>query len=61
MRIEGDPESLSGSMDTMIVDGYELSKKVEPGDNILEFIADKTGTYKVHCANGMGNGTLIVE
>jgi len=61
LRIEGDPESLAGSMDTMIVDGYELSKKVEPGDNVLEFIADKAGTYKVHCANGMGNGTLIVE
>lgn len=61
IRIEGDPESLSGSMDTIIVDGYEVSKKIILGDNVLEFVASNPGEFKMHCANGMGNGTLIVE
>ncbi len=61
IRIEGDPESLSGPMDTVIVDGYGVSKKIFPGDNILEFVANKSGQFLMHCANGMGNGTLIVE
>jgi plastocyanin domain-containing protein len=61
VRIEGDPLSLSGSMDTVIVDGYDVSKKINEGDNVLEFVADQTGEFSVHCANGMGNATLIVE
>lgn len=61
VRIEGDPNTLSGSMDTLIIDGYELSKKITATDNVLEFVADKKGTFSVHCANGMGDGTLIVE
>lgn len=61
IRIEGDPESLSGSMETVIVDGYEVSKKIAVGDNVLEFVANNPGEFKIHCAYGMGNSTLIVE
>lgn len=61
VRIEGDPKTLTGSMDTLIIDGYNLSKKIKEGDNVIEFTADKKGEFKVHCANGMGNGKLIVE
>ena len=61
VRIEGDPTTLVGSMSQVIVDDYNVSKDIAPGDNILEFIADKTGKFRIHCANGMGNGFLIVQ
>lgn len=61
VRIEGDVETLTGGMDTVIIDGYSVRKVIAPGDNIVEFVADKTGTFKMYCANGMGNGKLIVE
>ncbi len=61
VKIEGDPETLVGGMDTVIIDGYNIRKLIAPGDNIVEFVADKSGTFKMYCANGMGNGKLIVE
>jgi len=61
VRIEGNPKTLSGGMDTVIVDGYNVSKKISVDDNVLEFEANNPGQYKIHCANNMGNGMLIVE
>lgn len=61
LRIEGDPETLVGGMDTIIVDGYDVEKKILPGDNVLEFVADIPGEFRIHCANQMGDGKLIVE
>lgn len=61
LKIEGDPNTLVGGMDTIIVDGYGVNKKVSEGDNILEFVADTPGEFRIHCQNQMGNGKLIVE
>jgi plastocyanin domain-containing protein len=61
VRIEGDPNTLTGGMDTVVVEGYDVSKKISANDNVLEFLADKPGEYSVHCANNMGDGKLIVE
>jgi plastocyanin domain-containing protein len=61
VRIIGDTETLVGGMDTVVIDGYGIRKTIAPGDNVIEFVADKPGTYEMICANGMGNGQLIVE
>ena len=61
IRIEGDPETLVGSMGKVIVDGYKVSKDIAPNDNVLEFVADKKGSFRIHCANNMGNSTLVVK
>ena len=61
VRIEADTETLTGGMDTVIIDGYNVRKVIAPWDDVIEFVADKTGTFKMYCANGMGNGKLIVE
>jgi plastocyanin domain-containing protein len=61
IRIEGDPNTLVGGMDTIIIDGYDLRKKISANDNVIEFTADKAGEFDMYCANGMGNGKLIVE
>lgn len=61
VRIEGDPTTLVGSMSKVIVDGYEVNKDIAEGDNVLEFVADKSGKFRIHCANGMGNAFLTVK
>ncbi len=61
VRIEADPNTLTGSMGTLIIDDLNLSKEITKDSNVLEFIADKPGQYRMRCANNMGNSTLIVE
>lgn len=61
LRIEADPKTNVGGMDSVIIDDYKVSKKITPQDNVLEFVADTPGTFNIHCANGMGDGKLIVE
>ena len=61
VRIEGDPTSLSGAMAVVNITGYDLSKFIRPDDNVIQFVADKAGTFPIHCNMGMGNGKLIVE
>ena len=61
VRIEGDTNTLVGCMSTVNIDGYGISKYIQSGDNVIEFTADTTGTFPIHCNMGMGNGKLIVE
>jgi plastocyanin len=61
VRIEGDPRTLSGCMAVVNIQGYGISKLIRPGDNVIEFTADKTGTFPMYCDMGIGNGKLIVE
>ena len=61
VRIEGDPNTLTGCMSTVNIDGYGISKKITTGDNVIEFTADTPGTFPIHCNMGMGNGKLVVE
>jgi plastocyanin domain-containing protein len=61
VRIVADPTTLTGCMTTVNIDGYGISKYIGAGDNVIEFTADKAGTFPIHCNMGMGNGRLIVE
>jgi plastocyanin len=61
VRIEGDPTTLTGCMNTVDIDGYGISKRIRAGDNVIEFTADKAGTFPIHCNMGIGNGRLVVE
>jgi plastocyanin len=62
VRIEGDPKTLSGCMAVVNIGGdYGISKLITPQDNVIEFTADKTGTFPLYCDMGLGNGKLIVE
>jgi len=61
VRIIADPSTLTGCMTTVNIDGYGISKYIRAGDNVIEFTADKAGTFPIHCNMGMGNGKLVVE
>jgi len=62
VRIEGDPKTLSGCMAVVNIGGdYGISKLISREDTVIEFTADKTGTFPIYCDMGIGNGKLIVE
>jgi len=61
VRIEGDPQTLSGCMAVVNIAGYGISKLILQGDNVIEFTADKPGTFPMYCDMGIGNGRLVVE
>ena len=60
VRIEGDPKTLSGCMEVVNIQGYGISKQITSADNVIEFTADKTGTFPMSCDMGIGNGKLVV-
>jgi plastocyanin domain-containing protein len=60
VRLIGDTNTLVGCMKTVIIHGYNVKKRMLPGDNILEFVADRPGVYPISCPMGMGSGKLIV-
>jgi plastocyanin len=61
VRIEGDPATLRGCMLVVNIGGYNVSKAIRSGDNVIEFTADKVGTFPIYCNMGIGDGKLIVE
>lgn len=61
VRIEAIPDTFVGCMSTFIIDGYGISKYITSKDYMVEFVADKSGTFNMHCPMGMGAGKLIVE
>jgi plastocyanin domain-containing protein len=61
VRLSGDTNTLRGCMSTVIIDGYDVRKRMVAGDNTVEFVADKPGVYGISCPMGMGGGKLIVE
>ena len=61
VRIVGDISTLTGCMTTVNIDGYGISKLMSAGDNVIEFTADKAGTFPIHCNMGTGDGRLVVE
>jgi len=61
VRIEGDPTTLRGCMLVVNIGGYDVSKAIREGDNVIEFTADKAGTFPIYCNMGIGDGRLIVE
>lgn len=61
VRIEGDPKTLRGCMLVVNIEGYGISKPIRAGDNVIEFTADKVGTFPIYCNMGVGDGRLVVE
>jgi plastocyanin domain-containing protein len=60
VRIEGDPKTLSGCMAVVNIQGYGVSKLITSADNVIEFTADKTGSFPMNCDMGIGNGRFVV-
>ncbi len=60
VRIIVDESTLSGCMKNVVIKDFGVSKTIKPGDNVIEFIPDKTGTFWITCSMGMGPGSFEV-
>ena len=60
VRLELDPNTFRGCMTTFNIWGMGVQKRVSQFDYVVEFTADKAGTYKTSCPMGMGDGKFIV-
>jgi len=60
LRIEADASTFGGCMTTILFPDFGVSKRITPADNVIEFVADKVGSFLFSCPMGMGQGTLVV-
>lgn len=58
--IRAAPDTINGCNNRIIIPEYNIEKKLEPGDNIIEFTAKESGTIPFSCWMGMIRGQISV-
>lgn len=58
--VQAEAGTINGCNNEIIVPAYDISKKLEPGDNIIEFTPDQTGTFAYSCWMGMIRSKITV-
>ena len=58
--IKAEQGDINGCNNSIIVPAYDLGKKLEPGDNIIEFFPDETGEIVFSCWMGMIRSRISV-
>jgi len=59
-NLHADAKNLNGCNSSILVPEFNIQKKLEPGDNIIEFTPEKTGTYGYTCWMGMISSKITV-
>ncbi len=60
-RIIADMKTIRGCMTNINIPDFGVSKTVKKGDNVVEFVPNKKGTFGFSCPMRMGTGKIIVE
>ncbi|MFV0519476.1 MAG: sulfite exporter TauE/SafE family protein, partial [Lachnospirales bacterium] len=58
--INATEQTLTGCNNEIIINEYGISKKLELGENIIEFIPNETGNFKYSCWMGMIRATITI-
>jgi plastocyanin len=58
--IDAPQGSVNGCNNRMYIQEYGIEHQFETGENIIEFVPDKTGTFRYSCWMGMISGTITV-
>jgi sulfite exporter TauE/SafE/copper chaperone CopZ len=58
--IDAPENSITGCNDRMIIKEYNIEHSFKPGENVIEFTPDKTGTFQYTCWMGMIKSTITV-
>lgn len=58
--IKVDASNINGCNKTIEIPDYKIEKTFQPGDNVIEFTPDKSGTIPYSCWMGMINSKIIV-
>lgn len=61
VRMEADLATVVGCSRDIVIASLGVRKYVKPGDNIIEFTPEKTGTINIACSMNMYRGTFTVE
>lgn len=59
-NIQADASDINGCNNRIVIPEYNIEKQLEPGDNIIEFTPDKTGTIPYSCWMGMIRSQISV-
>lgn len=59
--LHAEEDRLTSCNNELYIPAYDLSVKLQPGDNVIEFIPDKPGTIPYTCWMGMIRSTIFVE
>ena len=58
--VQAEAGTINGCNNEIIVPAYDISKKLEPGDNVIEFTPEKSGTFAYSCWMGMIRSKITV-
>lgn len=58
--IQADAKNINGCNGTVVVPAYNLQIALKPGDNVLEFTPDESGTIPYSCWMGMVSSSIQV-
>ena len=58
--LEADVSTMSGCSKAVVISAFNARKNFKEGDNTLEFMPDKAGTFNIACAMNMYKGTFTV-
>lgn len=64
LRLVGDLQSsnkLIGCFSYVRIPDFGVQKRLSAGDNVIEFVADKEGTFPFSCGMNMGRGQVVVQ
>jgi sulfite exporter TauE/SafE len=58
--IDAPPGSLNGCNSRLVIPEYELQVALQEGENVIEFVPDKSGNFGYSCWMGMIRGAITV-
>jgi len=60
VRIEADMSKMPGCSKSVVIPGFNIRKTLTQGDNVIEFIPNKAGTFNIACSMNMYQGRFTV-
>ncbi len=61
VRMTVDLSTVSGCMRDIVISSFNVRKYVSQGDNVIEFMPDKSGEFIIACSMNMGRGSFSVS
>ncbi|MBI5390666.1 cupredoxin domain-containing protein [Candidatus Woesearchaeota archaeon] len=61
VRMTADVARMPGCSKSVTIPSFGISKYVSEGNNVIEFIPTKTGTFRIACSMNMYRGTFTVS
>lgn len=61
VKIAADMSKIGGCYSTVVIPELNVKKSLSKSDNVMEFIATKSGALEFTCGMGMAGGRLIVK